>query len=749
MPAHHSHASPAAAFPFRQRLLVTLIASLSASAPLQAAEEARLRDVVVSATRVEQDVDDVANTVTVIDAERIAREMPTDIKDLLRHETGVSVRALPNRSSAAFYSTGRGGNEGINVRGLEGNQVLLQVDGVRLPMGYSSGPYQAGRGDYIDVEAFKRVEILRGPASTQFGSDGLAGAVSFLTKDPEDLLTLGQPTQTSVKLGYATADRSWSLVPSFAARGENIEGMILASLRRGHETETMGTNGAADKSRTKANPQDTRSDFLMAKLVLKPARGHNVRISAEKLDREIKTDVLTLFGEASYPTTIDVDAREDITRDLLKLDYQYTDADNPWFQRATASLYKQDSKNLQWGYEKRTNTSAWNERTRDTHYAEDVVGGNLQFESVFGDAVSHRLVYGVDASTTEVSSLKEGAQFLNGSLVTSGSSAFVVNKSFPDTDYDLAGAFVQDEIGIGRLSLIPGLRYDRFKLMPRPDAYYTINNATPPATLKDSAVSPKFGMIWKQAPLLNAFAQYAHGFRAPTPTQVNGGVTNLTATAPYTSIGNPNLKPEKSRSVELGIRGRDNRLRYSASLFRNKYEDFILANQQVGGSGTTADPTVFQSINVNDVEISGFEASAEWHFTPDWLILASYAQAKGDERSNGVKKPLATIEPDKLVLGLRYERANDWGGELTVTAAGKKKRNPTATNYTPDGYEVVDLTGWVRLNKHATVNIGAFNLFDKKYHHWSDVRTVSATSTILDAYTQPGRNFSVALKADF
>ena len=153
----------------------------------------QLGETTVSATRVEQDLNDVAATISVIDKDEIDKMNANDIKDILRYETDVAVRFTPNRGSTAYYNSGRGGNEGINVRGLEGNQVLLQTDGVRLPMSYGSGPFFVGRGDYIDSDAFKSVEIVKGSASSMYGSDGLAGSVSFMTKDPDDLLTLGKP----------------------------------------------------------------------------------------------------------------------------------------------------------------------------------------------------------------------------------------------------------------------------------------------------------------------------------------------------------------------------------------------------------------------------------------------------------------------------------------------------------------------------------------------------------------------------
>lgn len=721
------------------------------AAPAAAVATRELPRLVVSATRIETPEDEVPATLTVIEAKDIARLLPTDLQDLLRHEAGISVRALPNRASAAFYATGRGGNEGINIRGLEGNQVMLQVDGVRLPMVYASGPVFAGRGDTIDPEAFKRVELLRGPSSTSYGSDGLAGAVSFVTKDPADLLTLGKPTQGSIKLGYATVDKSWVAVPSFAVRNEGFEAMVLASIRRGHEAETQGDRDVPDNTRTVPNPQDVKSDHLLAKLVWKPDARQQVRLSVEGLDRHVDTDVFTLFGDPSYPTTVDVDAREHITRSLVKLDYEVRDPANTLFQRANASLFGQEAENRQFGHERRTNTTAWNSRTRDALYGERTVGGGLQFESNLGRDIVQRLVYGLDFSNTRVHSLKDGANLLNGNVVTTGASAFVVNKSFPDTDYQLFGAFVQDEITIGSVSIIPGLRYDRFVLDPEQgDPLYTINNATPPSKLSGHELSPRLGVVWTLNPLLRVFAQAAHGFRAPTPPQVNGGVTNLTANPPYTSIGNPNLKPETSNSLEVGLRGRNASLRYSASVFSARYEDFIAANQRVGGAGTAASPVIFQSINLGGVRISGVEASVAWTFRPNWTASLSVSHAKGDSVIDaGVRTPLLTIDPDKAVLGLKYDRGH-WGGEVVVTAMEGKRRNPTpATAYTARGFAVADLAAWYDLNRNLSLNVALTNLFDRKYAMWADVRDLSPTSTLVDAYTQPGRNLAISARYQF
>lgn len=111
---------------FRRALLAsaaTLLAAQAAGAAEKNEEIASNEVVTVTAVRTAKDVNAVPATVTVIDDKRIADGMIRNIKDLIRFEPGVSVRAQPSRFGAALGSTGRDGNAGFNIRGLEGNRV--------------------------------------------------------------------------------------------------------------------------------------------------------------------------------------------------------------------------------------------------------------------------------------------------------------------------------------------------------------------------------------------------------------------------------------------------------------------------------------------------------------------------------------------------------------------------------------------------------------------------------------------------
>ncbi len=197
--------------------------------------------VTITATRTPTPILEVPATVSVITSQQIEENLVTDIRDLVQFEPGVSVRSAPYRISAQA-STGRGGNEGFNIRGLEGNRVLILADGIRVPDAFDFGPQAVGRGDYVDLSLLKSVEILRGPASALYGSDGVAGAVSFITKDPGDYLAPDELWHAEGTVGFSSADESWAESLLGAFRSGRFEAMVAYTRRDGHETETQGDN---------------------------------------------------------------------------------------------------------------------------------------------------------------------------------------------------------------------------------------------------------------------------------------------------------------------------------------------------------------------------------------------------------------------------------------------------------------------------------------------------------------------------
>ena len=727
------------------------IACVLAAGGAHAADEARPADedkdlVTVTATRTPLLISDVPATVTVITAETIADQLATDIKDLVRFEPGVSVRRAPTRFGAAQGVTGRDGDAGFNIRGLEGNRVLIQVDGVRVPDGFEFGAQSAGRGDYVDLGVVKSVEILRGPASALYGSDGLAGAVSFVTSDPQDLLTGGKSFGGIARAGFDSTDDQFSETGIVAGAIGNWSAMLAYTGRDGHELDNKGTNEAPNATRTAPNPQDTSSNSVLAKLVWSPDDRHRVRLTYDHLDGHVRTNVLS--GIAASPTAatsvIGLTASDRTRRDRVALDWLYSGTGA--IASAHVTGWYQNGRNRQFTAEDR-NTAA--DRTRLNTFDNRVIGGSVELRSDFSTgALTHKLVYGGDVSVTR----QEG---FRGGTVPTPPDVFPT-RAFPVTDYTLAGGYVADEIGIadGVLTLFPALRFDHFALTPKPDALVPTASAAP-ARQSGSRVSPKLGALVKVGDV-RLFANYASGFKAPSPTQVNQFFQNLSQG--YTSLPNPNLRPETSETWEGGVKVGSGPVSAAVTAFTGRYKDFI-SQETVSGSFTPADPAVFQFINLNRVKIEGVEGSFEARSGGfSGRLAASYAKGIVTG-AGGVKSPLLTIDPVKLVGGLGYDAPDRrFGGQIIATYSARKPKSATplgagtscsVTCYRPDSFTIVDATAYVRVADVLTLRAGIFNIFDRKYGWWSDVRGLAASSTVTDAYTQPGRNASVSLTAKF
>lgn len=729
-------------------LLLAGIASaslISTAGAVTPAAKADPEAITVTATRTEKPVEDAPVTVSVITSDQIDRQMITNIKDLVRYEPGVTVRRAPARFTAAGSSTGRDRDSGFNIRGLEGNRVLITVDGVRVPDAFSFGAQSVGRGDYVDLDLVKSVEILRGPASALYGSDGVAGAVSFITKDPEDFLKDGKSVGGGARVGYDSSDESWTKSIVVAGKAGDIQAMLAYTRRDGKELDNKGTNDSANTDRTTPNPQDSQSNALLARLVWAPDDASRLRLTYERFNSDLDTNVLSAItkpgtgGTLAATAVLGLTATDATKRNRATLDYRYTGTG--FISGIRAAAYYQESGNEQTAFEDR-NTAL--DRIRINRFDNKVYGGTLQLESRFETGgISHLLVYGTDYSRTRQTGVRDGTVPPAGETYPT--------RAFPTTDYTLFGAFIQDEIGIadGLLTLYPSLRYDHYKLNPKNDPLFT---GFVPQGQSDSRVTPRIAAVVKLTDMVRLFANYGRGFKAPEPNQINNGFLNPVAF--YQSIPNPDLKPETSESYEGGVRLNGDLWSFSATAFRARYRNFI-SQTMVSGSFTPTDPAIYQYINLGRVKVHGLEAKGEFRLRNGLGVQAAASYARGSVSATDITEAgaLDSIEPVKIVAGAFY-RPDDGPFNAQVIATHSDGKALSRTNnscntaltqcFTPSGFWVVDATASYEVLPGATVRAGLFNIFDKKYFWWSDVRGLTSTSAVVDAYSQPGRNFGLS-----
>lgn len=141
-----------------------------------------------------------------------------DLKELFRYEPGITV-------TSGF---GRFGIGDIRVRGLGGNRVRIQTDGIVVPDAFSIGSFSNANRNFVDLETVKRVEVVRGPTSSLYGSDALGGTVAFVTRDPEDYLSGDKRSHVGVKLGFDGAWDGRFAGATVAQAGERWSGMLAA-----------------------------------------------------------------------------------------------------------------------------------------------------------------------------------------------------------------------------------------------------------------------------------------------------------------------------------------------------------------------------------------------------------------------------------------------------------------------------------------------------------------------------------------
>lgn len=722
---------------------------------------ATLGEVFVSGSRQEQLSDDLPLSLDVLDARALSDSQARDLREAVQNLPNVSVQRSPARFSVGgtTASAGRDGNVGINIRGLGGNRVLMLVDGIRVPRSYAFRTTTFDR-EYLSLELLKRIELVRGPASALYGSDGMVGLVNFITHEPADFLKSsdGAAPKTiggRVAAGWSSDDRGRSITGTVAGQAsDTMQWMLTATGRRAHALENMGDNDAPHVNRTIPNPQHDSHKAVLAKVVLTPGAGQRHVFTLEHVEKS--SDFNLLSSRSPLPLTgtpaqqaaaiLDEYSSRSMERDRLTWDARFA-LNAAWADNVQTVVAAQRARSRQLGTSVR---NAQPLRVRDNNYSERTWQAGIQADKTLrSNGWAHQITYGYDHVRSDINNLYTG-------LAPLAPEVFPL-KRFPDTRESTHALYMQDESVYGNWSLTPGLRLDHFALDVTSQAGFYPAAKQPGKSLSGSALSPKLGVLYRATDTWSVFGQYAAGFRAPDASQVNGYYENNAP--PVIIIPNPELQPEKSRGVEIGVRARLQNLKLDAAVFASNYSNLIVDAVAVGGQGSPADPLVFQTLNTDRARIHGFEVKGVY----DWGRMASgrlstpfsYGQTRGRNRSNG--QPLNSIEPAQVALGLQYDTA-PWSLRVNTRHHAAKQAgdidNASAvkapnTQFTIPSATTLDMSVQWRLRKDIRLNLAVHNLTDRKYWMWSDVRGLAASSTVNDAYTQPGRSAHVSMVMDF
>ena len=706
--------------------------------------QAEIEPVVVTADRNAQTLDKAAPNVSVIGRKTLNQASAQNLDDIVMYEFGVSVPSDNNRR----------GHAGINIRGIDGNRILMMVDGVRIPESYAGGGSNgaiSGR-DMVESDTLKQVDIVKGPYSALYGSDALGGVVNMVTLSPSDFVDAGKRGYFGLKHSYRGRDRSHGVTATVAGFHENAEGLLMLTRRQGHETENMGSDTSYSTARTATNPQKNNAYNILAKGNIGNER-HRLETLYEQYYHANDTVLANGLGSQSRgPVTIatsESNARDRIRRQRIEAGYRYTGEGR--LKEANLTAYQQKLRTEDDAVDAsitRMGTRQLGNSTRYSDYGFNQTIRGLNGRSVweFDGAVKQTVVAGAEYKHTETARPRDSLTVdnLTGAVSKVYAGSTYPNKTFPDSKRKTFSVYAQDSLTFGNgIVLTPALRYEKDKLNTSTDQAYLNANPSGTATrFSDSAFTPSLRLSVPMGEQFTSFATYSQGFRTPPFDSATMAFANTTYG--YAVIPNANLKSERSNSFELGMKFKNERTRAQVTAFYNRYRHFI-DRTEVGTASIGGRPIIqYQYQNLDHVKTYGAEASAAYKFLPGWQVSGSIAWMRGKQQDG---TPLDSAYPLNGVLGVDYAQEK-WGGDTKLRWSKKHSRVSSDSIFQAPGYGVWDVGAWYKPSKNVEIGANIYNIGNKKYWQHADVAGMSRSS-VMDLYTETGRNFAATVQLKF
>jgi hemoglobin/transferrin/lactoferrin receptor protein len=721
-------------------------------------------EIVVNA---KQDYERRAGTKTVVTAEDLERRNVTEMGGIVRYLPLISAPAAASGSGSVWDGSG---NTGYNIRGLEGNRVSLELDGISLPDaapkpdGNTLNAFATGR-DYFDPETFREVRIDSGTTAASGANPGLGGGVAFITKSPEDYLGEGKDHYVAYKYGRATADRSNAHTLTGAARiGANLQGLAVYVHRDGEQTDSRGT--------TPVNPDDWHSNALLSKLVWTLPGEQKLDLTVDMFERKNKRDLRSKVS-TYYPTGVQQDSTTKRTR--VSLGHDVVLKDVALFDRLTSKVYLQNAKTDDKTQGLYTFGSPA-QRSIDTSFKNDSIG--LTSEAFKQLNADNALLYGV-----QLEQLKTHRPWREDRVIVATGQHQVTNKNrMADMDTTKLALYVRDDLSFNlagkKAVLTPGLRADYRKNEPKNLQTYAIavpNAAKEVREESDTYFTPSLSLSVEVLPQMSAYATFTRGTRLPTAAERTGTYDSFSYTGTgqgYAVLGNANLRKETSKAYELGLKGDVTRgLSMHASVYQTEYTDMVdyVMQKDDPVNYPTITRGLFRPENIGNARTWGAELTLRAELGAWAPAMQGYhvdlatgvAKGRSFNTQTGESGGLNSVAPAKSALTFGYDHANElFGLALTAVHAGAKQApenlliGDAGPLFTVPSYTIFDLSTYWNVHKNAKIVVGVYNLTDRKYWDYAASRSLAAGTTAanraeIERYAKPGRNVAASLSVNF
>lgn len=668
----------------RKALLVAITVFVMGGVTAQAEELPvySFDEVVVTATRTENDVKKVPASTQVITQEDIKRGGATSVRN-----------ALSMYANIFQKSKVRGGGHDIIIRGMETKHSLVMVNGRRISNeADASGLGNAMSLDRININDVEKIEIVRGPSSALYGSEAMGGVLNIITKPSKEqtLLTgLEHTSEDTSHWWHADTGRIGNFSMTLDARLNKINRSMLDTATESDPYGTAQTYNASlnyyvnDHSYVNAYmdyySQHLKTDTgtpTMKPITLTTSRGMSLSGQA----------MLEGTGSKAYKQKnygISWNGKTD------KNDWQIQ-AYMSKFNWSTTSNTKVLGSIPPAGMEGMFNFLLQKKNTYDFNHDEHNMWAIEGRDSLRVND-HHRVTFGAEYVKDKVAGTGLGSNGDGVHSITENGKT----KSSSEKTLSSYAAYLQDEIEYGKWFIVPAIRYDHHS------AY-------------GSHTSPKIGVTYNATDHFRIKANYGDGFKAPSVSQLYYDLDMEMGRGNWVHLtGNPNLKPEKSKSWDLGVEAEFGKGYGSLTYFDNDVDNLITSIPKGKDSNGH---NLHRYENVNKARIKGLENTLGYRFndTLEFKVTSTLLDAK--DTSAG--KDLTQRAKLSQIYQLIYDDHKDTGWSAVLWnqldykfVTGKAWESGESVK---KSYSLTNFSLTRKVNKDTRVYGSVQNIFDKK-----------------------------------
>ncbi|MDI1221675.1 MULTISPECIES: TonB-dependent receptor domain-containing protein [Acinetobacter] len=670
----------------------------------------QLSTIVISAAGYEQKLKDVPASITVITAQDLKDKRINSIADALVDVEGVDVSP----------GGGKTGGLNIRIRGMDSEYSLVLIDGRRQNSTGDITPNAFGESNnsFIPpVSAIERIEIIRGPASTLYGSDAIGGVVNIITKKVSNEWT-GSITLEGTLLPNSSDFGNQRAADGFIT-GPIIKDLLGVQLRARKAQRSQSNVGYLDVNDNSVelnmgnNPTKSDLETIGARLTFTPTKQHDLSVEYEKTEQwydNSKSQLGTLGANGGYDKT------KEFNRDRLTLVHTW---------RNKIGTLESSISNIQ----------------------TETIGRLIPARAQAGsNVITPRLLESEDT----IFDTKLATQYFKGHNITLGGQwwdasikdGLRVNK---EVSFQQLGLFAEDTWALTPdLALTMGLRFDNHDTF---GSFWT----------------PRAYLVWNANDNWTLKGGYSEGYKAPRLERLTNGVYNIGRQGAVPFFGSPDLKPETSNNFELGTYF-NNGSNFDANItaFFSQIKDKIVngpvertcdanltkadCEKEMANLGTPwqmrPEDTgkrawdLTRPINAREAEIYGVETGLNWEFVPTWKFGLNYTWTVAEIKDKKNGNPPLNDTPKHMVNASLKWQADD---KIQLWARGEYRSE--RARFTPDYYnslpqvnqEVYDALGDYKayglmhmgsnfnVNNQWDIAVGLYNIFDKNFVDYQKV----------------------------